>query len=237
MIDRRDDRFRLAALVHDLGQGARSARRPDAAALERRDRRAADRPPIPKVQPILVDLEADAGLPARAARRQGSRLARRRRQSAEPARRRRRPDRGDRTARCCSASSTTSPSASARSPVQTRIDLRSVSRVGRHDFGANARRIDRFAAAVQDVDAGAVALTRGESAPRARARRRSTTRPRATRSSRWASVDRLAARDQGRARARHRPWRRFRGSLASPASSRARIAASRWRRWCASART
>jgi len=33
---------------------------------------------------------------------------------------------------------------------QTRIDIRSVSRVGRHDFGVNARRIDRFAAAVQE---------------------------------------------------------------------------------------
>ncbi len=33
---------------------------------------------------------------------------------------------------------------------QTRIDLRSSSRVGKHDFGANARRIDRFAAAVQE---------------------------------------------------------------------------------------
>jgi uncharacterized protein (DUF1499 family) len=34
---------------------------------------------------------------------------------------------------------------------QTRIDLRSVSRVGKHDFGANARHVDRFAAAVQDA--------------------------------------------------------------------------------------
>jgi len=34
---------------------------------------------------------------------------------------------------------------------QTRIDLRSVSRVGRHDFGANAHHFDRFAAAVQDA--------------------------------------------------------------------------------------
>jgi uncharacterized protein (DUF1499 family) len=34
---------------------------------------------------------------------------------------------------------------------QTRIDIRSVSRVGRHDFGANARRIRRFAAAVQEA--------------------------------------------------------------------------------------
>ena len=32
---------------------------------------------------------------------------------------------------------------------QTRLDLRSVSRVGRQDFGANARHFDRFAAAVQ----------------------------------------------------------------------------------------
>jgi len=34
---------------------------------------------------------------------------------------------------------------------QTRIDLRSVSRVGRQDFGANARHFARFAAAVQDA--------------------------------------------------------------------------------------
>jgi len=34
---------------------------------------------------------------------------------------------------------------------QTRIDLRSASRVGRQDFGANARHFDRFAAAVQDA--------------------------------------------------------------------------------------
>jgi uncharacterized protein (DUF1499 family) len=34
--------------------------------------------------------------------------------------------------------------------IQTRIDIRSTSRVGRHDFGANAHRIDRFAAAVQE---------------------------------------------------------------------------------------
>jgi len=33
---------------------------------------------------------------------------------------------------------------------QTRIDLRAVVRVGKHDFGANARRIRRFLAAAQD---------------------------------------------------------------------------------------
>jgi uncharacterized protein (DUF1499 family) len=33
---------------------------------------------------------------------------------------------------------------------QTRIDIRSVSRLGRHDFGANARRIRKFIAAVQE---------------------------------------------------------------------------------------
>jgi len=33
---------------------------------------------------------------------------------------------------------------------QTRIDIRSVSRIGRHDFGANARRIRKFIAAVQE---------------------------------------------------------------------------------------
>src|SRR5579863_478740 len=37
---------------------------------------------------------------------------------------------------------------------QARIDVRSVSRVGRHDFGANARRIRRFAADVQEAAAG-----------------------------------------------------------------------------------
>ena len=34
--------------------------------------------------------------------------------------------------------------------TQTRIDMRSTSRVGRQDFGANARHFARFAAAVQD---------------------------------------------------------------------------------------
>jgi len=33
---------------------------------------------------------------------------------------------------------------------QTRIDVRSVSRIGRHDFGANARRIRKFIAAAQE---------------------------------------------------------------------------------------
>src|SRR5580692_5089324 len=33
---------------------------------------------------------------------------------------------------------------------QTRIDIRSVSRIGKHDFGANARRIRKFIAAVQE---------------------------------------------------------------------------------------
>jgi uncharacterized protein (DUF1499 family) len=33
---------------------------------------------------------------------------------------------------------------------QTRIDIRSVSRIGKHDFGANARRIAKFIAAVQE---------------------------------------------------------------------------------------
>jgi uncharacterized protein (DUF1499 family) len=35
---------------------------------------------------------------------------------------------------------------------QTRIDLRAVVRVGKHDFGANARRIRRFLAAAQDFE-------------------------------------------------------------------------------------
>jgi uncharacterized protein (DUF1499 family) len=34
-------------------------------------------------------------------------------------------------------------------PGQTRIDLRAASRYGRHDFGANARRIERFAEELQ----------------------------------------------------------------------------------------
>ena len=34
--------------------------------------------------------------------------------------------------------------------TQTRIDIRSTSRVGRQDFGANARRIDKFTASVQE---------------------------------------------------------------------------------------
>ena len=35
---------------------------------------------------------------------------------------------------------------------QTRIDVRSTSRVWRHDFGANARRIEKFASEIQDLD-------------------------------------------------------------------------------------
>ena len=34
--------------------------------------------------------------------------------------------------------------------TQTIIDVRSVSRVGRHDFGANAERVRKFAAAVEE---------------------------------------------------------------------------------------
>ena len=37
------------------------------------------------------------------------------------------------------------------SATQTRIDIRSVSRVGRHDFGDNAKRIEKFAAAVAEA--------------------------------------------------------------------------------------
>jgi uncharacterized protein (DUF1499 family) len=37
------------------------------------------------------------------------------------------------------------------SATETRIDIRSVSRVGRHDFGVNARRIEKFAADVAEA--------------------------------------------------------------------------------------
>jgi hypothetical protein len=37
------------------------------------------------------------------------------------------------------------------SAAETRIDIRSVSRVGRHDFGTNARRIEKFAADVAEA--------------------------------------------------------------------------------------
>jgi hypothetical protein len=37
------------------------------------------------------------------------------------------------------------------SATETRIDIRSVSRVGRHDFGVNARRIEKFAADIADA--------------------------------------------------------------------------------------
>ena len=36
--------------------------------------------------------------------------------------------------------------------TRTAIDIRSVSRVGRHDFGANARRIRKFAAAIKEAE-------------------------------------------------------------------------------------
>jgi Protein of unknown function (DUF1499) len=38
------------------------------------------------------------------------------------------------------------------SATETRIDIRSASRVGRHDFGANARRIEKFAADIAEAE-------------------------------------------------------------------------------------
>ena len=188
---RRDDRSRFAALVHDLGQSAPSARRPYAAALERRDRRAAEG----RLSRSAADSgrsRSRSGLSARAARRQGSRLARRRRQPAQSARRRRRANRGRRIVRCCSASSTTSPSASARSParrastsVRSRASASTISASMRAASIASPRRFrnrcrsgSAHARRNRAESAGAPSLT---------------TSPRATKSSRWASVDRLAA--------------------------------------------
>ena len=103
----------------------------------------------PEVQPILVDLEADQAyeLALRVAKDLGWRVV-----DANP------PNlRVDGVAQIEATDRTTlfgfvadiairvRPLAS-----QTRIDIRSASRVGGHDFGANARRIDRFAAAVQE---------------------------------------------------------------------------------------
>ena len=70
---------------------------------------------------------------------------------------------------------------------QTRIDLRSVSRVGRQDFGANAHHFARFAAAVQDAlqDAVKSLQTRRNRASSVSAPSLAA-RPRSVRSTRWA---------------------------------------------------
>jgi uncharacterized protein (DUF1499 family) len=103
----------------------------------------------PEIQPMMVDLEAVQAyqMALRIAKELGWRIV-----DANP------PNlRGDGVAHI---------DATDRSPVfafvddiairirplanQTRIDIRSVSRIGRHDFGANARRIRKFIAAVQE---------------------------------------------------------------------------------------
>ena len=146
---RRDDRSRLAAVVHDLGQGARGARRPRAAAPNRRNRRAAERR-LSRSAAVVVDLEPAQAyqLALRVADDLGWRIV-----DANP------PNlRVDGVAQIEALDRSLlfgfvddiairiRPLAS-----QTRIDVRSISRVGKHDFGANARRIGRFPAAVQEA--------------------------------------------------------------------------------------
>jgi uncharacterized protein (DUF1499 family) len=125
---------------------ARSWRTPPAATPEMRE---AQRLAYPKVQPILVDLPLDAAyqLALQVAKARGWRII-----DAIPPSVREGVGHID---------------ASARSPFlgfvddiairveptanQSRIDIRSASRVWRHDFGANARRIESFAAQAQEM--------------------------------------------------------------------------------------
>ena len=109
---------------------------------------ALQRAAYPEVQPILVDLEADQAyqLALRIAKELGWRLV-----DANP------PNlRVDGVAQIEATDHSLlfgflSDIVISIRPLasQTRIDIRATSRVGRHDFGDNARRIDKFAAAVQ----------------------------------------------------------------------------------------
>ena len=141
--------FDTAAELHDLDQGARGARRPDARRRRRAATEAAQKAAYPDVQPLFVDLEAPQAyqMALRVAKDLGWRIV----DSTPP------NLRGDGVAHIDATDRTlvfgfTDDIAIRITPLanQTRIDLRSVSRIGKHDFGANARRIRKFLAAAQD---------------------------------------------------------------------------------------
>lgn len=110
--------------------------------------REAQRAAYPGVQPILLELESDEAWPLvqKAVAARGWRIVEQTRPGGRSGIGR--IDAVDRTPLMGFADDVTirvRPLAG-----QTRIDIRSASRIGRHDFGANARRIQRFA---QDLQA------------------------------------------------------------------------------------
>jgi len=113
------------------------------------DRRLPQARAYPRVQPIILDLEADEAfqLVLRAAGVMGWEVV----SQVRPGGRRGEGDgRIDAVARTFLLRFPDDVAVRVRPLAgQTRIDLRSVSRYGRHDFGVNAARIEAFAAALQ----------------------------------------------------------------------------------------
>ena len=129
------------------GLDARAGRTPPDSSPETRE---AQKRAYPKVQPILVDLEAGEAykLALQVAKARGWRIV----DAVAPSVR----EEGVGHINAIERSLVMGFPADIAIRVepfatQTRIDVRSVSRVGRHDFGANARRIEKFAAEIEDL--------------------------------------------------------------------------------------
>ena len=136
----------LSFMISTKAREARGGRTPAAASAATE---AAQKAAYPAVQPLFVDLEAPQAyqMALRVAKDLGWRIV----DSTPP------NLRGDGVAHIDATDRTlvfgfTDDIAIRITPLanQTRIDLRSVSRLGKHDFGANARRIRKFLAAAQD---------------------------------------------------------------------------------------
>jgi uncharacterized protein (DUF1499 family) len=125
---------------------ARGGRTPPEASPQMRE---AQQRAYPKIQPILVDLEANEAyqLALEAAKARGWRIV----DAIAPSVRERvgHIDASDRSLFLGFVDDIAiriKPDAN-----QSRIDIRSASRIWRHDFGANAQRIEKFAGAVQEL--------------------------------------------------------------------------------------
>ena len=128
-------------------------RRRQSAGLSRRGAAALQRAAYPDIAPIVLDRRRRPRPSSKVDRgRDGAGLGRR------GARAGRRPHRGGRHLATGSASRTTSWSASAPRARGSRIDIRSKSRVGVSDFGANARRIRAFSERLRQPELRSVAL-------------------------------------------------------------------------------
>ena len=125
---------------------ARGGRTPPESSPQTRE---AQQRAYPRIQPILVDLEANEAyqLALEAAKARGWRIV----DAIAPSVRERvgHIDASDRSLFLGFVDDIAiriKPDAN-----QSRIDIRSASRIWRHDFGANAQRIEKFAGAVQEL--------------------------------------------------------------------------------------